>query len=90
MEALTRSLIFGSVTLLVIVLLFPRASSNIQRANHLGGMLIRSCMYGFYISGIQSQYDNGKNDRLWIISCLKVPQTESNGHFCKWTCEYWI
>ncbi|GLD67223.1 uncharacterized protein AKAME5_001858100 [Lates japonicus] len=37
--------------------------------NELGGVLSRQCPSGQALSGITSVHNDGKNDRLWAISC---------------------
>lgn len=55
-------------------------------ANELEGMLIRSCMYGFGVTGLYSEFDSTKRDRRWQIKCERlspeIPQT------CRWTYKF--
>ena len=57
--------------------------ADVHYANPLRGFLIRSCMYGFGISGMKSHYDPSKRDRLWKIDCKRVGFR--GGEDCKWT-----
>lgn len=71
----------------ILILFWQQNLCKRQRANDIGGMLIRSCMYGFRISTMESQF-TGDFDRLWNIDCLPMPKTENVKHFCKWTCKF--
>ena len=55
-------------------------------ANTLGGMLLRSCMYGFGISGLHSEFDATVEDRLWKFNCKRIGKTGNDT--CWWTSEY--
>ncbi len=52
-------------------------------ANTLGGMLLRSCMYGFGISHLASEFDKSTDDRLWKLDCRQVGFR--GGDKCYWT-----
>ena len=57
-------------------------------ANDLGGMLSRSCMYGFGLSAVSSEYDVTTGDRLWEVQCGQVGLLRGDDT-CLWTCELW-
>jgi len=55
--------------------------------NDPGGMLSRSCMYGFGIVSLRSVHDPVKSDRSWYVQCGRVGDS-SGQHHCRWTCEW--
>ena len=75
---------FG-VLLNMVTLAFDLAGA--RWSNDLGGMLSRSCMYGFGITSIRSQHVESNVDRLWEIGCSRVGLPRGDD-VCVWTCEY--
>ena len=47
-----------------------------------------SCMYGFGISGLVSEYDASKRDRQWRMRCSDVGGRGSD--VCQWTCKCFV
>ncbi len=73
------------VTMITILVSMVTVASG-SWANDLGGMLSRSCMYGFGIHGIQSRYESNYGDRLWQIEC-KMINIFGGDDICTWTCK---
>ena len=76
-----------NMLMIIPILLSMMTVSEGSWANNLGGMLSRSCMYSFGISGIKSEFEANHGDRLWAIKCSKIGLFEGDD-ICMWTCEY--
>ena len=72
------------VVTMVILLLTMVTVIESRWANDLGGMLSRSCMYGYGIIGVKSEFDENYGDRLWEISCGKIGLFDGDD-ICMWT-----
>ena len=72
------------------IFFFPQIVCNsLDRANTLGDVLSRSCMYGFGISGLYSEYDVTTKDRLWRLNCTRIGFKGYDT--CEWTSWYfWV
>ena len=60
--------------------------NSLDRANTLGDVLSRSCMYGFGISGLYSEFDTTTKDRLWRLNCTRIGFKGYDT--CEWTSWY--
>ena len=63
----------------------PSCLLHFDWLNEPRGMISRSCMFGFGISGVVSEFDHGRKDRQWRFLCSSMGQT--TGHTCVWTCK---
>lgn len=74
------------LTLLLIGLMTSVQTLHFDWLNEPRGMISRSCMFGFGVSGLVSEYDRSKKDRQWRLLCSSMGQ--STGHTCAWTYDY--
>ena len=66
--------------------LLQEQTTDASWVNDPGGMLSRSCVYGFGIVSLRSIHDAATNDRSWYVQCGQVGDS-SGQHHCRWTCK---
>ncbi|KAI0234631.1 hypothetical protein LSAT2_015058 [Lamellibrachia satsuma] len=67
--------------------LLQEQTTDASWVNDPGGMLSRSCMYGFGIVSLRSIHDPATRDRSWFVQCGQVGDS-SGQHHCRWTYDF--